>query len=140
MSNLIKLRIPGESFWGEAIGPGKAKVSNVLLDPQYRYGDVVTYDTRTFQVTGVVERAYPYSFILRYPSEEVAQKPGERRESLSDRMISFIRAVEALDSVAEGGIRGLFMVDSKWADLPERAPKPEGFEVHWQINGDHTEQ
>lgn len=47
MTNQIRLKIPGESFWGYQypdLPPNQAEINNYPLNTKYGYGDRVEFD------------------------------------------------------------------------------------------------
>lgn len=129
MSDSVKLRIPGESFWGTLVSHNTARVDNVLLSDEYRYGDVVRFNPSSGCVTGLISRTYPYTFAVTYPKDLVSQG-GDGKTVPDPALVAFRESVEALDSCTEGAFIGCLMVSSKHADLPNRVPAPP-FPVEW---------
>lgn len=72
----IKLRIPGESFWGRQLTRDTARIDNCLVSNDYVYQDVVRFDPETGNVTELLERVNTPVSACYYVGEDEEQARG----------------------------------------------------------------
>jgi len=106
---LLKLHVPGESFWAYKISENTAEIGNILMNPDYCLGDIVSFNPNNNEVIKLIEKKTT-TLAMSY------SKDGDVKEKYSKIYTYF----EDKNIKVEGMFAGVFLLAIP-INIPEKA-------------------